>query len=337
MSESLLTNYQDKIASLSKEIDELPNKVIPLEKMKRNLEEMRQRYAQAQNRLKETTFFSENSPGIVQVFQRISPDDVDFRSRIFKGVVLGATGAAVGGGLAALLTLACEFFRRNLRTRFQAAIATGSVPVLCYNSNGKDSSSELRSFWIRSIARHAPGKRRFLLATVGRVSAEGEFWNGLFEVIGAEDHRILFMDCGRTPIEAGFNGQPLAPYDPNSPAFVSSLSPASYSRAGFKQLLTTLPERHILLVRWDTSNSPTLIEFKELFDRYYFLSSLNDARLDVVENESQNYRDILGDAHGTVLIDRKKLRPGHRLMGVFEDWLIDFRKKRRQTKPEHAL
>ncbi len=335
--ENLYTSYQEQIDATQASIDALPENVAKLAELEQRVTEMRRTTAMTEERKREADFHTLNAPGVVSVFQMISPDDVGKRSRFFKAFLLGIGGAFLGTVLAIGWQLLREFFRRNVRTPIQAAIATETAPVLHYDSETGPHSGNLRGFWLRNVARFTPDEQRFLFATLGNVAAEEAFWHDLFNVVGDGENRVLFMDCSERPLELMHNDQPLLPYNYKKPAPVSSIDPRGYSLDTFKKLLRTLPERHVLLMRWDTSSSSSLVEFRDLFDRYYFVTSTGDSLLRDVEESSRNYREVLGHSAGVVLVETKLPKFAKQFMDVVQKWFIDFRQKRKPATLEPAI
>ena len=285
----------------------------------------------------ETRFHAESAPGALKVFQNISPSDVGHRSRIFKAAVLGLAGFLLGGFVATGLTLVIEFFRRTVRTPVQAAIATGTPPVLRYDAVTGQKGGGLRGFWLRNITRFSPAGRRFLFAVLGDIRAEERFWSDLFDCIGDGDPHVVFMDFSDKALHPRHLGEPIPAYRLDAPAPVSSLSSAGHSPESFRRMLAGMPDRHLLLVRWDASGSSWLTSFRDLFDRHYFLTSTGDALLEEVEAQALNYREVLGEADGTILIDRDEPRFCTRFLGSIEDWYLDMRGNRKPPIPQPAL
>lgn len=337
LQEDLLAGYEDQITQKQKEIEELPEKMLTVTNMKQSLEELQRTAARIENRLSETRFHADSAPGVLKIFQNISPTDVEHKSRVFKATILGCAGLLLGGFGAIGLTLGIEFFRRTVRTPVQAAIATGSSPVLRYDAATGNAGGNLRGFWLRNIARFAPDGRRFLFPVLGSIRAEERFWSDLFDSIGTNDQHVIFMDFSEEPIQPHHNGAPVPAYRPDAPAPISSLSSAGHSPDSFRRMLAGMPERHVLLVRWNASGSPWLTSFRDTFDRHYFLTSTRDALLDEVEAQALNYREVLGSASGTILIDRDRPKLGTRFLGSVEDWFIEMRKARKPPTPQPAL
>jgi uncharacterized protein involved in exopolysaccharide biosynthesis len=335
--QDLLDDYEEQIAAKEKEIETLPEKMLTVTNLKQNLDELQRTAAQMENRLGETRFHAESAPGVLKIFQNISPSDVEHRSRLFKAALLGIAGLFLGAFVAVAFTFALEFFRRTVRTPVQAAIATGTSPILRYDAVTGQNGGGLRGFWMRRIARFAPEGRRFLFAVLGEIQAEEKFWSDLFDVVGADDHRVIFMDFSENPLHPLHGGETLPVYDPQDPALVSMLSPTGHSPESFRRMLSGMPERHLLLVRWDSSDSSWLTTFGNLFDRHYFLTSTRDALLEEVEAQALNYREVLGAADGTILIDRERPKLGTRFLGSVEDWFIDMRQNRKSPTPQPAI
>ncbi len=335
--QDLIDGYASQIVAKEKEIESLPEKMLTVTNLKQNLEELQRTAAQLENRLGETRFHAESAPGVLKIFQNISATDVEHKSRTFKASVLGIAGLFLGAFAAVAFTLAIEFFHRTVRTPVQAAIATGTSPVLRYDAVTGQNGGSLRGFWMRNIARFAPEGRRFLFAVLGEIRAEEKFWSDLFDIVGADDHRVVFMDFSEAPLHPLHGGHSLPSYDPRMPAQVSTLGNVGHTPDSFRRMLAGMPDRHILLVRWDCSDSSWLTTFNDLFDRHYFLTSTRDALLEQVEAQALNYREVLGPANGTILIDRDRPKLGTRFLGSVEDWFIDMRQNRKPPSSQPAI
>ena len=332
VADSLINRYEEELTNLESEKESLPDKYLTVRGYKSRLTEIERRTVQMEERLKDVTVYAEkNAKPLVEIFQKTTPDDVSKNSRIMKAVIFGSAGLIAGCGLAMGLSLLLEFFRRTVRTPVQAAIATKSAPVLRYDAITGKNGGTLRNFWMRAVAKFAPEERRFLFAALGNVEAEKDFWRDLFGIIDAGDNRVLFMDFSEQPLNLSYNGQPLGAYNPNALVPVSSLSPHTYNAEAFHNLLSNFPQGFVLLVRWSHSNSSSLVRMRGLFDRYYFLTSTQDAKLADVEKNARNYMEILGDSAGTILVDRDQPNLSKRMLGEVEDWFIEFRE--RPSKP----
>ena len=336
---SLIERYDAEIAKLTDQKETLPEKFLKIGQMKAEQQEMERRTTLMRERLKDVTLYADkNAKPLVEIFQKTTPADVSKNSRFLKAIVFGGAGLLLGLGSSIGLSLFFEFFRRNVRTPFQAAIATKSAPILSYDAITGKNGGTLRNFWIRSVAKFAPDERRFMFAALGDVEAEADFWRDLFGIVESGDNRVLFMDFSERPLSLTYGGAPLVPYNPNFPAAVSSLNPHAYDAEAFHRLLENFPPGFVLLVRWSHSNSSSLVKMRGLIDRYYFLTSTKDAKLSEVEKNARNYMEILGDSAGTILVDRDKPSFSARFLGEIESWFIETRKRGAKTvTPEPAV
>lgn len=303
----------------------MPDKVLEVSDLQQQLKEQVAASVFIESRMKDAEFYSKTPPPPVQIMQPANLDDVTHRSAFFKAGVLGVAFTILGGLLVLGFVVVAEFFRRTVRTPLQAAIATSALPKLSYpqTRNGV-SSNALRDFWLRSVGRFLPESRRFLFPVLGDVRGEETFWNDLFETLTDSTYRVVFMDFGRDQLSTAGS---LPNYDYGKPSAVSRINPGSLSITQLSKIAAELPERHILLVRWDRDPDSALVELCQHIDRYYFITSGKDARATEVEYLGSIYRDLLGEADGVILAERRKPGRAKRIVSALEDWFIESRRE----------
>ncbi len=316
------------IAEAEEKLKELPDQVLTVSDLQANLKEKLASSIVIETRMKEAEFYAETPPLPVQLLQEPTIADVDHRSALSKSLLLGAAGTVLGALLALGAVLLFEPFRRTVRTPLQAAIATSAVPKLNYpRASRARGKAELRDFWLRSVGRFLPDERRFLFPVLGDAKGEEAFWEDLFGVLDGGHYQVVFMDFGDRPIKApsGAAASALPDYEAGRRQPVSAIDPSRFSAEQIGKICAELPERHILLVRWAREPDTALVELCGHIDRCYFITSGRDAKTAEVEYQSGIYRDLLGEAEGVVLAERRRPGRARRVVAALEEWFIESR------------
>ena len=321
-----IAQTSQRIKDSEVEGDALPEKVLSVADLKASLNEKLRAAAWIENRLQDAQFYAENAPSSASIFHLPELGDVRHSPKLLKVIALSGIGALGGAGLIGLFLLATELVRRTIRTPLQAAIATHSAPQFFFPFvAGKDQRKPMADFYLRTIARHLPDSRVFLFPVVGQVRGEVRFWEHLLETAAAGERRVIFMDISGAPLQLQPGGRAIPNYDYHRHEPLGRISADEFNP---EIIAESLPDGHILIVRWATEPNARLTRLAPHVDQSFFITSTTDSKTGEVEYLGNVYQDLLEDPAGVILVDR--VRPGRakRIIAGIEDWYLEFRQQR---------
>jgi hypothetical protein len=174
-------------ASTISRISEFPAIISDYEALKTKRSAISEGLSIMTNRLKEAEIFASGAPGYWQVFQAPDKRSISPSSLVSKPAILGIGGAALGGGITALLTLLLTH-RSDRRSALECCVATSAPLVsLIYSSSEAEKKQAMDHFWITYLAPRLRSTEKILFWTAALESDdEREFWKALSTAISAD-------------------------------------------------------------------------------------------------------------------------------------------------------
>ena len=302
---NLVRDLEARLEEQRAEVAGLPAKALRLSELKSRRAQLIDAQALLENRWKEASFYETKAPGYWRVFQEPSVDEVSHSSQNVKAFFLGFAGFSGGLVIALVAALFWEMLQPGLRTPLEAAIACSTLPIfdfvtetdarrsrlskLCFrNDETSTNDRSLRAFWLsHAIGSGGRERKRFLFIPTSCHENEEMFWQALLNVVAADGKKVDFIDLvaeGEIPMD-GLEAHPVV--------------------RQYGQVVGDTPMDADCFLFLRLAKTPSVNEARELasMEAYYLMNSPSIADREETRHRSEVLRNLLGPAHGLLLID----------------------------------